>query len=55
MGKFFAKSRQKTVMETSVSRQKRFFGVNPKSEIRNPTRCDGATARREQIRIGVKG
>jgi hypothetical protein len=23
---------------------------NPKSEIRNPTRCDGATARREEVR-----
>jgi len=25
--------------------------TNPKSEIRNPIRCDGATARREEARI----
>src|SRR5258708_24983437 len=27
---------------------------NPKSEIRNPTRCDGRKARREQIRMKQK-
>src|SRR5205823_3877939 len=29
-------------------------GGNPRPENRNPTRCDGATARREQIRMRNK-
>ena len=28
-----------------------FPGINPKSDVRNPPRCDGATARREEARI----